>query len=183
MTSIVKFSLVAGVIATTGILTTGEAKAAVSTEAAFVFNTFSFLVHGVLVMLMAAGFAMLESGLVRAKNTAAICLKNIALYSLAGLMFYTRRSDERGPQVGGPLTRWHYHVWASPNCLVDGLLSVGSPRDGRCARGEPAHRSPEMLHVWFLDHPEGPFATSMWLKPDQLRTLIERDEQRAATGR
>jgi len=88
MTSIVKFSLVAGVIATTGILTTGEAKAAVSTEAAFVFNTFSFLVHGVLVMLMAAGFAMLESGLVRAKNTAAICLKNIALYSLAGLMFY-----------------------------------------------------------------------------------------------
>ena len=88
MTSIVKFSLVAGVIATTGILTTGEAKAAVSKEAAFVFNTFSFLVHGVLVMLMAAGFAMLESGLVRAKNTAAICLKNIALYSLAGLMFY-----------------------------------------------------------------------------------------------
>ncbi|MAM68880.1 MAG: ammonium transporter [Rhodospirillaceae bacterium] len=88
MRSIVKFSLVAGVIATTGILTTGEAKAAVSTEAAFVFNTFSFLVHGVLVMLMAAGFAMLESGLVRAKNTAAICLKNIALYSLAGLMFY-----------------------------------------------------------------------------------------------
>jgi len=88
MTSIVKFSLVASVIATTGILTTGEAKAAVSTEAAFIFNTFSFLVHGVLVMLMAAGFAMLESGLVRAKNTAAICLKNIALYSLAGLMFY-----------------------------------------------------------------------------------------------
>ena len=88
MTSLVKFSLVAGVLATTGILTTGEAKAAVSTEAAFVFNTFSFLVHGILVMLMAAGFAMLESGLVRAKNTATICLKNIALYSLAGLMFY-----------------------------------------------------------------------------------------------
>jgi Amt family ammonium transporter len=39
-------------------------------------------------MLMAAGFAMLESGLVRTKNTAAICLKNIALYSIAGLMFY-----------------------------------------------------------------------------------------------
>ena len=39
-------------------------------------------------MLMAAGFAMLESGLVRTKNTAAICLKNMALYSVAGLMFY-----------------------------------------------------------------------------------------------
>jgi Amt family ammonium transporter len=37
---------------------------------------------------MAAGFAMLESGLVRTKNTASICLKNIALYSIAGLMYY-----------------------------------------------------------------------------------------------
>ena len=58
------------------------------TETQYIFNTFSFLVHGFLVMFMAAGFAMLESGLVRSKNTATICLKNIALYSLAGLMFY-----------------------------------------------------------------------------------------------
>ena len=64
------------------------AHAMVEGEIAFVFNTFSFLVHGFLVMLMAAGFAMLESGLVRTKNTAAICLKNIALYSLAGIVFY-----------------------------------------------------------------------------------------------
>ncbi len=62
--------------------------ASVSDETAYVLNTFSFLVHGFLVMLMAAGFAMLESGLVRSKNTAAICLKNIALYSTAGLVFY-----------------------------------------------------------------------------------------------
>ena len=39
-------------------------------------------------MIMAAGFAMLEAGLVRTKNTAAICLKNIALYSIAGIMYY-----------------------------------------------------------------------------------------------
>jgi ammonium transporter, Amt family len=64
------------------------ASAAVSEETAFVFNTFSFLIHGVLVMFMAAGFAMLEAGLVRTKNTAAICLKNIALYSIAGIMYY-----------------------------------------------------------------------------------------------
>ena len=69
-------------------LAASPAAAAVEGEIAFVFNTFSFLVHGFLVMLMAAGFAMLESGLVRTKNTAAICLKNIALYSLAGIMFY-----------------------------------------------------------------------------------------------
>jgi len=66
----------------------GPAQAAVSEEAAYVFNSFSFLIHGVLVMFMAAGFAMLESGLVRSKNTATICTKNIALYSVAGLMYY-----------------------------------------------------------------------------------------------
>jgi Amt family ammonium transporter len=69
-------------------LTPALASAAVESETAFVFNTFSFLVHGVLVMFMAAGFAMLESGLVRTKNTAAICLKNIALYAIAGILYY-----------------------------------------------------------------------------------------------
>ena len=58
------------------------------TETAYIFNTLSFLIHGFLVMFMAAGFAMLESGLVRSKNTATICLKNIALYSISGFMFY-----------------------------------------------------------------------------------------------
>ena len=43
------------------------------TETQYILNTFSFLVHGFLVMFMAAGFAMLESGLVRSKNTATIC--------------------------------------------------------------------------------------------------------------
>lgn len=66
----------------------GEARAEVTAETAYILNTFSFLIHGVLVMFMAAGFAMLESGLVRSKNTATICLKNIALYSIAGIMFY-----------------------------------------------------------------------------------------------
>ena len=67
---------------------TWPAAAAVSRETQYVFNTLSFLVSGALVMWMAAGFAMLESGMVRSKNTAAICLKNVALYSIAGLMFY-----------------------------------------------------------------------------------------------
>ncbi len=60
----------------------------VSAETAYVLNTFSFLVHGVLVMLMAAGFAMLEAGLVRTKNVATICMKNMSLYALAGVMFW-----------------------------------------------------------------------------------------------
>ena len=69
-------------------LLAGPAQAAVSDETAYVFNTFMFLVTGFLVMFMAAGFAMLESGLVRSKNTATILLKNIGLYSIAGIMFY-----------------------------------------------------------------------------------------------
>ncbi len=74
--------------AVAALLIAGPVSAEVTSETAFVFNSFSFLVHGALVMLMAAGFAMLESGLVRSKNTATICLKNIALYSIAGIMFY-----------------------------------------------------------------------------------------------
>ena len=57
-------------------------------EIPFIFNTFSFLVNGFLVMLMAAGFCMLESGMVKTKSVATICLKNITLYSMAGIMFF-----------------------------------------------------------------------------------------------
>ncbi len=64
------------------------ASAAVAEETRFVFNTFSFLIWGALVMWMCAGFTMLESGSVRTKNASVICLKNIGLYSIAGLMYF-----------------------------------------------------------------------------------------------
>ncbi len=57
-------------------------------ETAFIFNTLLFLICGFLVMWMAAGFAMLESGMVRTKNVSTICLKNIGLYSISGIMFF-----------------------------------------------------------------------------------------------
>ena len=57
-------------------------------EIRFVLNTFSFLFWGALVMWMCAGFTMLEAGSVRTKNVSVICLKNIGLYSIAGLTFY-----------------------------------------------------------------------------------------------
>ncbi len=57
-------------------------------EASFVLNTFAFLIWGALVMWMCAGFTMLEAGSVRTKNASVICLKNIGLYSIAGLAFY-----------------------------------------------------------------------------------------------
>lgn len=60
----------------------------VSPETQYIFNTLLFLIGGFLVMWMAAGFAMLEAGLVRSKNVSMQCLKNISLYSIAGLMFW-----------------------------------------------------------------------------------------------
>jgi len=51
-------------------------------ELQYAIDTFYFLVMGALVMWMAAGFSMLEAGLVRSKNTAEILTKNIGLYSI-----------------------------------------------------------------------------------------------------
>lgn len=84
----IKRVLLGGAIVGLAALVASPALAEVEAETAYVFNTFSFLVSGFLVMWMAAGFAMLESGLVRTKNTATICLKNITLYSVAGIMYY-----------------------------------------------------------------------------------------------
>ena len=60
----------------------------VDEETQFILNTFAFLVWGALVMWMCAGFTMLESGAVRTKNASMICLKNIGLYSIAGLAYF-----------------------------------------------------------------------------------------------
>ncbi len=56
-------------------------------ELQYAIDTFYFLVSGALVMWMAAGFAMLESGLVRSKSTVEILTKNVALYSIACIMY------------------------------------------------------------------------------------------------
>jgi len=56
-------------------------------ELSYALDTFYFLMSGALVMWMAAGFAMLEAGLIRAKNTTEILTKNIALYAIACVMY------------------------------------------------------------------------------------------------
>ena len=68
--------------------TVADTVAANAANDGYVFNTLLFLMGGFLVMWMAAGFAMLEAGFVRTKNVSMQCLKNIALYSVAGIMFY-----------------------------------------------------------------------------------------------
>jgi hypothetical protein len=101
---------------------------------------------------------------------------------LAGFMFYPDAPEDRGPQVGGPLTVWHWHVWNQTGCLLAGLLNVGiADEDGHCERGTPTHRSPEMLHVWLVDHRDGPFATNMSIEPAEFERLAaKRKEERGA---
>ena len=77
----------AGTIAATPALAQNVA-AGVPPEQQFIFNTLSFLMSGFLVMWMAAGFTMLEAGLVRKRSVGTQLLKNIALYSTAGILYY-----------------------------------------------------------------------------------------------
>ena len=71
-----------------GMTNAGLAESTVSPEVGFIFNTFLFLMCGFLVMFMACGFAMLESGMVTSRSVAVICAKNIGLFSIAGVMFW-----------------------------------------------------------------------------------------------
>ena len=56
-------------------------------ELQYALDTFYFLICGALVMWMAAGFAMLEAGLVRSKNTTEILTKNVGLFAIACTMY------------------------------------------------------------------------------------------------
>ena len=90
---------------------------------------------------------------------------------LMGIMFLA--IGQRGPQVAGPLSEWHYHI-DRRMCYERGVLPIGGVDEGgSCATGFTNTRSPEMLHVWFFDHPEGRFATKMWLSEEQLRAGIK----------
>ena len=65
-----------------------SAESKVGAETQYVFNTLLFLICGFLVMFMAPGFAMLESGMVTSKSVSSIAAKNIGLFSIAGIMFW-----------------------------------------------------------------------------------------------
>ena len=81
--------VVALIVAGFSVASPSVARAAeVADETQFILNTFSFLIWGALVMWMCAGFTMLEAGSVRTKNASMICLKNLGLYSIAGLAFF-----------------------------------------------------------------------------------------------
>lgn len=94
--------------------------------------------------------------------------------TLVSMMFVMNSPKDEGPQIGGPLTRWHFRYWAAPWCLNDEDRSILAPKpvDGVCPTGTPSHRSVEMLHVWLLPHPDGRFATKMHLKEEIVAMLV-----------
>ena len=97
---ILAVTAIGGAAVLLGRTTIAEA-AEVEGETAFVLNTFAFLIWGALVMWMCAGFTMLESGSVRTKNASMICLKNIGIYSIAGLAYFVIGYNLMYVDVGG----------------------------------------------------------------------------------
>ncbi|MGE0484561.1 MAG: DUF2231 domain-containing protein [Gammaproteobacteria bacterium] len=75
---------------------------------------------------------------------------------LMAMMFFTNSLEEVGPTPAGPIAQWHYHPYNKTRCAIKGLWTVGDADDkGNCAEGIPVTRTPEMFHVWFIDHPLG----------------------------
>jgi Amt family ammonium transporter len=93
-------------------------------ETAFILNSLLFLMAGFLVMFMAAGFAMLEAGLVRSKNVTMQLTKNIALFSIAAIMYWLVGFGIMYP------AEWIVEGWLGPFFAITSLEPVGvSPAD------------------------------------------------------
>ena len=91
---------------------------------AYSIDTFYFLMSGALVMWMAAGFSMLEAGLVRSKNTVEILTKNVALYSIACIMYMlVGYNFMYGEGLNGFIPG--FSLWLGADNTVDAVLSSG----------------------------------------------------------
>ncbi len=82
------FSLVVAILALCSIPATTFAETTVSEEGQYIFNSLAFYIGGVLVAFMAAGFCMLESGLVTNKSVSTIAAKNIGKFALCSIIFF-----------------------------------------------------------------------------------------------
>ena len=124
---------------------TTAAQAAVDDEVLYVFNTFSFMIWGAMVMWMCAGFTMLESGSVRTKNASMICMKNIGLYSIAGLAYYVIGYNLMYADVGSVIGSFKllYGPSAQDLALVAG-------EDGAAAAVVGAESKYSTMSDWFF---------------------------------
>lgn len=83
---------------------------------------------------------------------------------LAGIMYHTHELEAEGEQFGGPLTVWHYHTYPGDDMYChESVLNTGTELDGyECAEDDTMKpRGGEMIHVWFVEHPKGPFSSDM----------------------
>ena len=91
---------------------------------AFIFNTLLFLIGGFLVFWMAAGFAMLEAGLVRSKNVTMQLTKNIALFSTAAIMYWLVGYNLMYPGDGWSVAGW-IGAFSTASIQGDPALATG----------------------------------------------------------
>ncbi len=80
---------------------------------------------------------------------------------LVGIMYLMPKADQAGPRVGGPLTAWHAH---DNLCITPALGRITGFTDdkGKCAAGSVwMGKTPEMIHVWLVDNPNGVFSDDM----------------------
>ena len=101
------------------LLLSSSVRAEVNAEVAYIFNTFSFLVCGFLVMWMAAGFLFLESGLVTTRSVSTIAAKNIGKFAIVSIVFYLigynlGYSVPEGGYVGSP------SIWTDNSSMETG---------------------------------------------------------------
>ncbi len=89
---------------------------------------------------------------------------------LLAAMYIAHRIGQAGPDIGGPLTPWHSHsnlCFSTQTNLIDAFTD----KDGNCPAGSISSGTPEMLHVWVVDNPNGAFSTDM--NPQALVQLLQ----------
>jgi hypothetical protein len=89
---------------------------------------------------------------------------------LLAAMYIAHRLGQPGPDIGGPLTLWHSHsnlCFNSKTNIIDSFTDSA----GNCPAGSFNSGTPEMLHVWVVDNPNGPFSTDM--NPAALVRLLQ----------
>ncbi len=140
---------ITGIFAVLGLVYLGSAHAAsIGAETKFVINTFSFLVWGVLIMWMCAGFTMLEAGSVRTKNASVICLKNIGLYSIAGLAYYIIGYNLMYTDVGKLIGSFTLFYNSSPDEIA--LLNGGENAVEKVVRSDYSTMSDWFFQMVFV---------------------------------
>ncbi|UWQ95618.1 ammonium transporter [Rhodobacteraceae bacterium M385] len=114
-----KYLLPAMAAAAIALPTMAAAQDEAALHTSYIFTTLLFLIGGFLVFWMAAGFAMLEAGLVRSKNVAMQLTKNIALFSIAAIMYWLIGFGIMYP------AEWLIEGWLGPFFAITSLEPVG----------------------------------------------------------